>query len=227
MTDKDFELPEVKLAGSVLRRGDVPPTYLAARQADRAKVDTYLDEAKRRAAAGDASGAARVLSTVVEEHPGRGDALRLVGYRLLELKQPAHAARLFAQVEQARPFEPQSYRDMARSLEEVGRYGLAAVQYEAVLLGNWDGRFRDAVRTVTREEYARMLREAVSRKAVGGALAEQFRQRLSGLAAADVPADLRITMSWNSDNTDVDLWVIEPDGFKCYYAAPRSPSSGQ
>src|SRR5262249_51589258 len=133
------------------------------------------------AAAGDAAGAARVLSTVVEEHPGRADALRLVGYRLLDLKQPAQAARVFAQVQRTRPFEPQSYRDLARGLEDVGRYGLAAVQYETVLAGRWDARFRDAAQTVACEEYGRMIREALGRNAVAGPLAEYFRRRLSGL----------------------------------------------
>ena len=85
----------------------------------------------------------RVLSSVIEEHPGRGDALRLVGYRLLDLKQPAQAARLFEQVQRQRPFEPHSYRDLARSLEECGQYGLAAVQYEIVLAGTWHNRFRE------------------------------------------------------------------------------------
>ena len=31
------------------------------------------------------------------------------------------------------------------------------------------------------------------------------------------PSDLRVTISWNTDATDVDLWVIEPDGTKCFY----------
>ena len=85
---------------------------------------------------------------MVEQYPGRADALRLVGYRLLDLKQPAPAARLFRQVEQARPFEAHSYRDLARSLEECGKYGLAAVHYEIVLAGTWDNRFSHALKTV-------------------------------------------------------------------------------
>src|SRR5205807_1774968 len=76
--DAECELPAAPLAGALLHRGDVPPAYLAARDADRGRADTYLAEARRRAEAGDAAGAARVLSSIVEEHPERGDALRLV-----------------------------------------------------------------------------------------------------------------------------------------------------
>ena len=31
-----------------------------------------------------------------------------------------------------------------------------------------------------------------------------------------------MTISWNTDATDVDLWVIEPDGTKCFYQHNRT-----
>src|SRR5262249_12333392 len=114
-TDADFELPAAAIKGAILRRGDVPPTYLAMRDADRRNPETYLTESRRRVSVNDSDGAVRVLSTIIEEHPTRGDALRLVGYRLLDLKQPVHAARLFERVQRARPFEPHSYLDLARA----------------------------------------------------------------------------------------------------------------
>jgi hypothetical protein len=224
--DADFELPEGAVAGALLHKGDVPPAYLAARDRDPQDVSTYLAEAKRRAAAGDADGAVRVLSSVIEEHPGRDDALRLVGYRLLDLKQPVQAARLFRQVQRQRPFEPHSYRDLAHSLEAGGKYGLAAVQYEAVLAGTWHNRFRDSLKEVVREEYAAMMREAIQHRAVSKELANHFGDRLEGLAGT-LQSDLRVTISWNTDATDVDLWVIEPDGTKCFYSNPRTPSGGE
>src|SRR5262249_43165053 len=162
------------------------------------------------------------LSSLIEEHPGRSDALRLVGYRLLDLRQPGQAARLFRQVQKSRPFEAHSYRDLAHSLEASGRYGLAALQYDVVLAGSWHARFGEALKQVAREEYATMLGEALRRKAVDGPLAEQFRSRLKEVGGQTGPADLRVTISWNTDATDVDLWLIEPDGFKCYYQQPKS-----
>ncbi len=227
LKDADFELPASPIAGALLHKGDVPPAYLALRDADPRDVSAYLTEAKRRAAAGDADGAARVLSSVIEEHAGRGDALRLVGYRLLDLKQPVQAARLFRQVQKQRPFEPHSYRDLARSLEDAGKYGLAAVQYEVVLAGTWHNRFRDSLKQVAREEYAAMMREAIRRRAVNPALADLFGERLEGLAADTKTSDLRVTISWNTDDTDVDLWVIEPDETKCFYQNKITTNGGE
>jgi hypothetical protein len=227
LSDKDFELPEAQLKGAILHRLDVPPTYLSERDKDVRVVDTYLREAKRRAGDGDVDGAVRVLSSVIEEYPQRGDALRLVGYRLLDLHQPAHAARLFRQVQRNRPFEPHSYRDFARSLEESGRFGLAALQYEVLLAGTWHNRFRDSLKQVALEEYARMMQDAIRQKTVSRDLADFFGERLERLAVPQPKSDLRVTISWNTDATDVDLWVIEPDGTKCFYQNTRTKNGGE
>ena len=127
----------------------------------------------------------------------------------------------------SRPYEPHSYRDLARSLEACGKYGLAAVQYEIILAGTWHNRFGEALKLVAREEYGHMLREAISKHAVSQELANHFGERLEQMDSSRLQSDLRVTISWNTDATDVDLWVIEPDGTKCFYSTPRTPSGGE
>jgi hypothetical protein len=227
LKEEDFELPEGTLAGRLLHKSDALAGYLEERGHDRRNVGVYLKEARRRAEDGDVDGAVGVLSSVIEEYPSRGDALRLVGYRLLDLKQPAQAARLFGQVQKQRPFEPHSYRDLAHALEEGGKYGLAAINYEAVLAGTWHNRFRQELKTVAEEEYVHMMQEAIRRKAVRLSLANQFGERLEQMARPQQKSDLRVTISWNSDATDVDLWVLEPDGTKCFYQHNRTKNGGE
>jgi hypothetical protein len=152
--------------------------------------------------------------------------LRLVGYRLLDMNQPAHAAKLFARVLRQRPFEPHSFRDLARSLEDARRFPLAALLYESVLAGTWHNRFGNELKTVTVEEYVRLLRAGLREGKLTSEQRTFFADRLAKMAGSDVPADLRVSITWNTDNTDVDLWVIEPDGTRVYYQAPRSPSGG-
>jgi len=144
---------------------------------------------------------------------------------LLDFDQPGQAARLFAQVQRQRPFEPHSYRDLARALVSNGRYGLAALNYEIVLAGTWHNRFRDSLKHVAREDYAEMMQQ-VLHQPVSPDVAAFFRERLSGLGPQR-HGDLRVTISWNSDATDVDLWVIEPDGSKCFYQNRRTKSGGE
>jgi hypothetical protein len=223
LSDKDFDVPVSELAGSLLSRDQVPPAYLTAREANRGDVAPYLNESRRRAGLHDTAGAVRALSCVIETNPGRTDALRLVGYRLLDLDQPGQAARLFGQVQRQRPFEPHSYRDLARALESNGRYGLAALNYEIVLAGTWHNRFRDSLKHVAREDYAQMMQQALRQPGVSPEVADFFGQRLKGLGSQR-QGDLRVTISWNSDATDVDLWVIEPDGSKCFYQNRRTRS---
>jgi tetratricopeptide (TPR) repeat protein len=227
LKDGDCEMPESVILGTLLHNADVPAEYLKAREADRRNPEPYLTEAQRRSLDGDPAGAVRVLSSLIEENPERGDALRLVGYRLLDLNQPAHAARLFSRVQRQRPFEPHSYLDLARSLEQSGKYGLAAIQYEIVMAGTWHQRFHASLKDVAREDYGRMMRQAIRSKAVEGELADHFGDRLEKMDPKKLQADLRVSMSWNTDGTDVDLWVIEPSGEKCYYQHKQTQLGGQ
>jgi hypothetical protein len=224
--DSDFELPAATLTAPLLYEKDFAG-YLAARKRDRREPAVYTTEARRRAEGGDIPGAVRVLSSIAEEHPGRSDALRLVGYRLLDLHQPAHATHLFREVQKQRRFEPHSYRDLARALEESGKYALAAVNYEIILAGTWHNRFGNSVKLVAVEEYARMMQQAIRTKAVSGKLANHFGERLEKMTTPQPRADLRVTIAWNTDATDVDLWVIEPDGTKCFYSHNRTASGGE
>jgi tetratricopeptide (TPR) repeat protein len=227
LTDADFELPAASPGGALVYVNEVTPGYFTARHPARRKVENFLAEARLRVNAGDGEGAVRALSNIVEEYPSRADALRLVGYRLLDQKQAPHAARLFQRVEQQRPFEPHSYRDLARSLEECGKYGLAALQYEIILAGTWHNRFHDSLKQVALEEYAQMMRQAIGQSAVGKELANHFGERLERLDSSKLAGDLRVSISWNTDATDVDLWVIEPDGTKCFYQHNRTANGGE
>jgi len=236
LTEQDFQLPAGSVLGGLVYRKDVAG-YLMDRERDRRNVGVYLKEARRRAEAGDSAGAVRVLSSIIEEHPSRGDALRLVGYRLLDWQGrlriagqnflPAQAARLFSQVQKQRPFEPHSYRDLAHALEHSGQYGLAAINYEIILAGNWHNRFRQELKLIAGEEYAHMMQEAIRRGHVSTKLANLFGERLEQMARPQPKSDLRVTISWNTDATDVDLWVIEPDGTKCFYQHNRTRNGGE
>src|SRR5262249_13828710 len=52
-------------------------------------------------------------------------------------------------------------------------------------------------------------------------------KRLNEVADREQTADLRVSITWNTDGTDVDLHVVEPKGFRVFYQQPRSPAGGQ
>jgi uncharacterized protein YfaP (DUF2135 family) len=62
---------------------------------------------------------------------------------------------------------------------------------------------------------------------VRGGVLELFGERLEELAATETAADLRVTITWNSDDTDVDLWVVEPSGEACGYNHRKTVAGGE
>jgi uncharacterized protein YfaP (DUF2135 family) len=42
-----------------------------------------------------------------------------------------------------------------------------------------------------------------------------------------MPVDIRIVLNWDTDDTDVDLWITEPDGEKCMYSYPLTANGGR
>lgn len=40
------------------------------------------------------------------------------------------------------------------------------------------------------------------------------------------PKDLKVILTWDTDRTDVDLWVTDPNGEKCYYKDQQSKLGG-
>lgn len=226
LSDNDLSLPEATVRYQPMKLSEVPLAYRMELRQSQRTASSFIKEAMRRLRYRGADVAIQGLSSIVEDHPGRSDALRLVGYRLMAFNQPAHAVQLFDQVQRQRPFEPHSYRDLARSLEQCNKAGLAALQYELVLSGTWDDRFGGDLKPVVQEEYARMMRQAISQGTVKGTLADYFGERLEKLTK-DLSSDLQVTITWNTDATDIDLWVIEPDGTKCFYSHSRTKNGGE
>jgi tetratricopeptide (TPR) repeat protein len=191
--------------------------YREARRAHKDDVLVYEAVARKRALSGDTWGAVRALSSPVELRPKDAEALRLVGYGLLALGQYAAATELFEHVRLDRPFEPQSYLEEALALDAAGKPAEAARDWEIVLARAWS-RDDAQVKKVAAYHYGRMLaalarHHRLEREAP---LLEARRRELAELASQEA-IDYQLTTHWNSDGTDIDLWVMEPSGEKCFY----------
>ena len=42
-----------------------------------------------------------------------------------------------------------------------------------------------------------------------------------------MPVDLRVILTWDADNCDMDLWVVDPNKEKCYYAHRQTYMGGR
>ena len=136
------------------RRTPTGRTWTARKRTARASTP-YLDEAQRRGNDGDVDGAVRVLSSVIEEHPGRGDALRLVGYRLLDLRSRRRrrgCSRGCSGSGRSSRTATATWRAAWRT-PDATRWRRCCTR--SCWPARWHSRFGDALKTVTREEYAR------------------------------------------------------------------------
>ena len=164
--------------------------------------------------------ALRVLSNLAEMELENRHILRVLGYRLLQAKQPQLAIPVLRTVQRLSPNEPQSYRDLGLAHHDAGQWQDSADQLWQVVSRPWNGRFPDIDMTALAE-----LNMVIERAARSGTplQTEAYDKRL----LRHLPLDLRITLAWDADNTDIDLWVTDPNGEKAYYGHRLSHQGGR
>jgi hypothetical protein len=168
--------------------------------------------------------ALKALSSLVENSPGDGVLARDVAYSAMEWGLDSQAYYLLRRVAASRPYEPQTYRALAKVLAEMDKADLAMAYYEVGLAGKWHGRFGE-FRKILGMDYLRFLRRVVNDPAARPPLVsvpDFAAARLETVAkefdtTKGRGADLMVTITWNTDSTDIDLHVKEPTGEECYY----------
>ncbi|MDB5322594.1 MAG: hypothetical protein JWN40_4225 [Phycisphaerales bacterium] len=181
--------------------------------------------------------ALRILTNIPELALDDGRLLRIAAHRLQQLKELDLAIDLFERIVRLRPEEPQSFRDLALALAD--RADAAIVRKDAdrarsdyqravdllhkVVMNPWD-RFEE-VEVIALTEANRILARVNSLSTQDSplrTLKNPFDPRLTQL----LDPDLRIVMTWDTDNTDIDLHVTEPTGETCFYSHNRTVIGG-
>jgi len=176
----------------------------------------------------------RILTDIPALGLDSPELLRIAGYRFKQLGEYDQAIDLFEKVLRMRPEERQSYRDLGLALAARGE----SVMHDS---SGWQQATNDFVRAL------HMLNEVVIRPPdqYPGieviALEEANRiinlmGKLPSFGSLAVPidarflklldTDIRVVMSWDTNNTDIDLWVTEPTSEKCFYQHNRTTIGG-
>ena len=166
--------------------------------------------------------AIRILSNIVELELTSTPLLRVAAYRLQQENSYELAIMLFERVLKMRPEEPQSYRDLALAYEALADltknwnlYEKALLLLKKVTLTKWP-RFAE-IELMALTEYNHIVAKMKDNNSL----------QLEGIFKHQLQEDVRIVLSWDADNSDMDLWVIEPSNEKAYYAHNRTTIGGR
>ena len=137
--------------------------------------------------------------------------------RWLIAGQAKLAIPILARVLELAPNEPQSYRDLGLAFAADKQWQKAADQLYEVVIRPWHGRFPKIELTALDEL------NAIIAKAETPVDTSRFDAQL----LRNLPVDLRVALSWDADNTDIDLWVTDLNGEKAYYGNRISYQGGR
>jgi hypothetical protein len=214
--------PDAPYLAALRGSGDPYAAYLAIRGAHATTPSFFLDVADfLRDEAKEAALALRVLSNLAEIDHGNTALVRVLAYRLSQWQLHALAVPQFEGALAQRPEEPQSWRDLALALArqpEPDRARAVALLW-AVATRNWHGRF-PGIELIALHEMNDVLVQAQDADIALDAIGVDPR------FLDPVAVGLRVVLSWDADNTDIDLWVIDPSGDTAIYSQPHTRTGG-
>jgi len=201
----DPETPYLKVL-QYASKGTEYSTYLKLRKEYGSTPSFYIDASDFFIKKGDKDVAFRIISNLAELQIESPQLLRILGKKLLEMKKNNYAISVFENVLKMRGEEPQSYIDLGLSYAAAGNPQKAVNTLYEVVKREWDSRFPSV--------------ELIALNEINGLIQRYPRINYSFIDKRLVkkePVDIRVVLTWDTDNTDMDLWVTDPDSEKCFY----------
>jgi Flp pilus assembly protein TadD len=177
----------------------------------------YLDAASQLEAKGQKELALRVLSNLAEMNLENRQILRVLGYRLMQIGHPEFAVVIFKKVLEIGGEEPQSYRDLGLAYEAIGEYQRAVDLLYSVAEKSFSRNF-PGIEVIALTEM---------NKVIALAPVEINTKHIDPRLLGNMPLDLRVILVWDSDMTDIDLHVTDPNREEASYRNPLTYQGGQ
>jgi tetratricopeptide (TPR) repeat protein len=152
--------------------------------------------------------AVSILSNLAELELENRQILRILGYKLRFFGELESAEQIFRKVLAMAKEEPQSYRDLALVLDELGKFQEAIDLLFVVVNNKFNSRFPE-IENIALNEINRIAERAKRQNVAIKEIPEEFRHLID--------VDIRVIINWDTDMTDMDLWVTDPFKEKCMY----------
>jgi len=211
---------DVRLRCHQRDRAGLPDKLRARLRAHQIDAPLCEAEALRRQKQFGPHDALKALSSLIEQRPGDHSLARAVGLQAMAWGLAGQAQLLLRHALVARPWQSSGYYLLARCLVQAGRIDLGLLHYELAL-------HLSGFNRIIGIQYTRLLRGIVDGRHKSH-LVDHARMRLAKLTPRFLlgEADLVVLIDWNTDETDVDLHVVEPGGEVCFYSHPRTKLGG-
>lgn len=195
--------------------------YLELRIANSGNPVYYFDVADHFIKTGNREMGMRVLSNLAELDLDSYELYRMLGYKFKQLEDFENEVYAFKKITELRPMDPQSFRDYGLALEDAGQHQQALdVLYNAMTKSYTADadRLYYGMQEILLPEINRIIALHKGKLDLSNIKKEMIKA---------MPVDIRIVMDWNMNNTDIDLWVTDPNGEKCYYSNNRTQAGGR
>lgn len=191
--------------------------YLEERSAHARQPGFFLDVANFFFEAKDDVTAFRILSNLAELQLDDPALLRVLAHRLVQAGQTGLALPLFERVLVLRPEEPQSRRDLALVCATLKQNQRAIDLLWEIVAQPWADRFPD-IELIALGELNAIIATCGEKLDLA---------RIDPRLQLNLPVGLRVILTWDADNCDIDLWVSDPNGEQAIYSHPRTYQGGR
>lgn len=223
--EPEIKLEEKKSSSTYLKtiakvpRSQQYATYLQLRDKNLLNPSFYYDMAnfffKQNSGMG-----MQILTNFGELDFQNHELYKLFAFRLKELGEKDLALHIFRKVLLWRPQEPQSYRDYALALVDKGRYQSAldtlylalTKEYDENVMSNSEGIEEPIVTELN--HLITKYKPFVNTSSIDKKLIHSM------------PVDIRVVLNWNMNDTDIDLWITDPNGEKCFFSNQQTKIGG-
>lgn len=216
------DLPYLKELNETKSTDEAYKSYLKIRDTYKNLPAFYIDMADFFDKINESEIAIQILTNIAEIDIDNYELLRAITYKLEYFKKYEMATYIYEDILELRPEDIQSYRDLALSYQEIGEYQKALDLFYKIVNGELlekdiDRRF-EGIEAVAFVEMNNLISKH-SDKLNLNAIDKKY------IKNTDV--DLRVVIDWNHNDTDIDLWIIDPNKEKCIYDHNKTKIGGR
>lgn len=213
--------PYLKELRKIRNKEDAYSKYIELREKYSNSPSFYIDVADYFKKRGEKKTAIQILTNVAEIDLDNYELLKALAYKFEEYELYNYAVYIYKEILKLRPEDIQSYRDLALAYEATGEFQKSVnLLYKIVngeLLEKDENRRFSGIESIALNELNRMVSLYKTKISISH-IDKRFLKNTN--------LDIRVLIDWNHNDTDIDLWVIDPKKEKCFYGHKKTKIGG-